>query len=258
MEAVKTIIITGGGGHLGQCVARWWAKPGTHLILIDRDAERLEAARANLATRGAELTLLATDLAVPDDLKAAVASLPSSLWQSPPSLVLAHALSGKCPGAKSARLGDLDHYHWQNVLDVNLTSAVFTIQAFLPFMKQAGGGRIVLVSSTAGLSASPTAALSYSVTKAAIAALPRLLALELALSKVLINAVAPGKFFNPDWPDDPEKVKRYEKSVPLGRLASGDEIAALIGFLSSDANTYVTGQTILQDGGRLSALPTVE
>ena len=258
MEAVKTIIITGGGGHLGQCVARWWAKPGTHLILIDRDAERLAAARTNLAARGAELTVIATDLAVPDDLQAAVVSLPSSLWQSAPSLVLAHALSGKGPGAKSVRLGDLDHDHWREVLDVNLTSAVFTIQAFLPFMKRAGGGRIVLVSSTAGLSASPTAALSYSVTKAAIAALPRLLALELALSKVLINAVAPGKFFNPDWPDDPEKVKRYEKSVPLGRLASGDEIAALIGFLSSDANTYVTGQTILQDGGRLSALPTVE
>jgi NAD(P)-dependent dehydrogenase (short-subunit alcohol dehydrogenase family) len=258
MAAVKTIIITGGGGHLGQCVARWWAKPGTHLILIDRDAERLEAARANLATRGAELTLLTTDLAVPDDLQAAAASLPASLWQNPPSLVLAHALSGKGPGAKSARLGDLDHDHWQGVLDANLTSAVFTIQAFLPFMKQAGGGRIVLVSSTAGVSASPTAALSYSVSKAAIAALPRLLALELALSKVLINAVAPGKISNPDWPDDPEKVKRYEKSVPLGRLASGDEIAALIGFLSSDANTYVTGQTILQDGGRLSALPTVE
>ena len=224
MEAVKTIIITGGGGHLGQCVARWWAKPGTHLVLIDRDAARLETARADLAARGAELTVIATDLAVPDDLQAAVVSLPSSLWQSAPSLVLAHALSGKGPGAKSVRLGDLDHDHWRDVLDVNLTSAVFTIQAFLPFMKRAGGGRIVLVSSTAGLSASPTAALSYSVTKAAIAALPRLLALELALSKVLINAVAPGKFFNPDWPDDPEKVKRYEKSVPLGRLASGDEI----------------------------------
>ena len=151
MEAVKTIIITGGGGHLGQCVARWWAKPGTHLVLIDRDAERLAAARTNLAARGAELTLLATDLAVPDDLQAAAASLPASLWQSPPSLVLAHALSGKGPGAKSARLGDLDHDHWQDVLDVNLTSAVFAIQAFLPFMKQAGGGRIVLVSSTAGV-----------------------------------------------------------------------------------------------------------
>ena len=258
MEAVKTIIITGGGGHLGRCVARWWAKPGTHLVLIDRDTERLENARTDLAVRGAELTVIATDLTMPDGLQAAAASLPASLWISPPSLVLAHALSGKGPGSKSARLGDLDQDHWQDVLDVNLTSVVFTIQVFLPLMKRAGGGRIVLVSSTAGLSVSPTAALSYSVTKAAIAALPRLLVLDLAAFKILINAVAPGKFLNPDWPDEPAKVKRYEASVPLGRIASADEVAALIGFLSSSANTYVTGQTICQDGGRLSALPTVQ
>jgi 3-oxoacyl-[acyl-carrier protein] reductase len=258
METVKTIIITGGGGHLGRSVARWWAKPGTQLVLIDRDAERLDKSRADLSPLSASLTLIAADVAVPDEIAAAAASLPDSMWSGPPSLVLAHAVSGKGAGSKSARLGDMDHDQWRHVLDVNLTSAVFTIQGFLPYMKKAGGGRIVLVSSTAGVSASPTAALSYSVSKAAIAALPGLLALELALSQVLINAVAPGKFFNPDWPDDPEKVKRYERSVPLGRLASADEVAALIGFLSSSANTYVTGQTILQDGGRLSALPTVE
>jgi NAD(P)-dependent dehydrogenase (short-subunit alcohol dehydrogenase family) len=167
--------------------------------------------------------------------------------------VLAHALSGKNAEAHSVRLGDLDHGHWRHVVDVNLTSVVFAIEFFLRFMRRAGGGRIVLVSSTAGLSASPTAALSYAVTKAAVAALPRLLAPELAASQVLINAVAPGKFVNPDWPDDPDKVKLYERSVPLGRLGSVDEVAALIGFLSSSANTYVTGQTIVQDGGRLSA-----
>ena len=258
MEAVKTVIITGGAGHLGRSVACWWAKPGTQVVLIDRDAERLDKSRSDLTPLGAGLTVIAADVTVSDEIEAAAASLPLSLWSSPPSLVLAHAVSGKGAGSKSARLGDLDHNQWRDVLDVNLTSVVFTIQAFLPFMKRAGGGRIVLVSSTAGLAASPTAALSYSVSKAAIAALPGLLALELALSQVLINAVAPGKFFNPDWPDDPEKVKRYESSVPLGRLASADEVAALIGFLSSSANTYVTGQTILQDGGRLSALPMVE
>jgi 3-oxoacyl-[acyl-carrier protein] reductase len=258
MEAVKTIIITGGGGHLGRSVARWWAKPGTHLVLVDRDAERLEKCRADLANCGANLTTIATDVTVAEDLEAAIGSLPESLWSSPPSLVLAHGLAGKSAGSKSIRLADLEHNQWQEVLDANLTSVVFAIQGFLPLMKKAGGGRIVLVSSTAGLSASPTAALSYSVAKAAVAALPRLLALELAASKVLINAVAPGKFCNPDWPDEPEKVKRYEASVPLGRLASSDEVAELIGFLSSSANTYVTGQIILQDGGRLSALPTVE
>jgi NAD(P)-dependent dehydrogenase (short-subunit alcohol dehydrogenase family) len=253
MEAVKTVIITGGGGHLGRSVARWWARPETHVVLVDRDAERLERCRADLSLLGANLTTIATDVTVMKELNAAIASLPESLWSSPPSLILAHALSGKGEGAASPRLGDLDHGHWQQILDANLTSVVFIIQGFLPLMKKAGGGRIVLVSSTAGLSASPTAALSYSVSKAAIAALPRLLALELAASKVLINAVAPGKFFNPDWLDEPAKVKKYEASVPLGRLASTDEVAALIGYLSSSANTYVTGQTILQDGGRLSA-----
>jgi 3-oxoacyl-[acyl-carrier protein] reductase len=258
METVKTVIITGGGGHLGQAVARWWAKFDTRLVLVDRDAERLARARAELAARGADLTLVETDMAASDDLKEVAASLPELLWERPPSLVLAHALSGKDSVARSARLGGLNRDQWQHVIDVNLTSVVFSIEVFLPFMQRAGGGRIVLVSSTAGLSASPTAAFSYAVTKATVAALPRLLAPELALSQVLINAVAPGKFVNPDWPDDPKEVKRYERSVPLGRLASADDVAALIGFLSSSANTYVTGQTILQDGGRLSALPKVD
>jgi NAD(P)-dependent dehydrogenase (short-subunit alcohol dehydrogenase family) len=257
MEAVGTVIITGGGGHLGRAVARFFAKPGAHIVLIDKDADRLEAARADLSAHGADLTLVAIDVAATDRLEAEAASLPPALWQSPPSLVLAHALSGKTAAGGSARLGELDRGHFRDVVDVNLTSVVFAIEVFLPFMRRAGGGRIVLVSSTAGLSASPTASLSYAVTKAAVAALSRLLAPELAASQVLINAVAPGKFVNPDWPDDPDKVKRYERSVPLGRLASVDEVAALIAFLSSCANTYVTGQTIVQDGGRLSA-PAVD
>lgn len=258
MEEVKTVIITGGAGHLGRAVARWWAKPGIHLVLIDRDAKRLEQAHADLAALGANVAVIAADVTVPEELSKAAASLPSSLWTSPPSLVLAHALSGKDEGGKSPRLGELELGAFQAVLDANLTSVVFAIQAFLPFMQRAGGGRIVLVSSAAGVSASPTAALSYSLSKAGIAALPRLLAPELAASGVLINAVAPGKFANPDWPDEPAKVKRYERSVPLGRLASAEEVAALIGFLGSSANTYVTGQTILQDGGRLSAMPIVD
>ena len=255
MERVKTVIITGGGGHLGRNVARWWAKPGINLVLLDRNEDGLEKCRAELAPLGAEILAVASDVTVPNAIDAVAASLPENLWAGPPSLILAHGVAGKGADAKATRLGDLDQGLWQEILDVNLTSAVFAIQGVLPYMKRAGGGRIVLVSSTAGVSASPTATLPYSVAKAGIAALPALLAPDLARAGVLINAVAPGKFFNPGWPDDPDKVKRYEQSVPLGRLASADEIAALIGFLCSDANTYLTGQTILQDGGRLSAPP---
>jgi NAD(P)-dependent dehydrogenase (short-subunit alcohol dehydrogenase family) len=255
MEAVKTIIITGAGGHLGRRVAHWWATPHARLVLIDRDAGRLDKTRADLAASGAETIILTLDATKPEDLAKGAAALPEALWRTPPSLIVAHGLAGKGIGGKAPRLSELDHARWREILDANLSSVVFAIDTFVPYMKRAGGGRIVLVSSTAGLLASPTAALSYSVAKAGVAALPPLLACELASSGVLINAVAPGKFFNPDWPDEPEKVKRYERSVPLGRLASADEVAALIGFLSSEANTYLTGQTIVQDGGRLSAPP---
>jgi len=252
MEDVETIIITGGAGHLGKAVARCWAKPGAHVVLIDKDTHRLEKAQADLASATATIIAISADASQDGSLHAGLAKLSPSLWSAPPSLIVAHALHGKDEKGSAPRIGALCPGPFREVVEVNLHSAVFAIDAMLPFMRQAGGGRIVLVSSTAGLSASPTAALSYSLSKAGLAALPRLLAPELATLNVLINAVAPGKFDNPDWPDDPEQVKRYKKRVPLGRLASAEEVAALIVFLASAANGYITGQTIVQDGGRLA------
>jgi 3-oxoacyl-[acyl-carrier protein] reductase len=254
MKPVKTIIVTGAAGHLGRAVALWWSRPGVNLVLVDCAAQALAQRAHEPAARGAGVTAIAVDLTAPDDLASALGALPPALWEGSPSLVLLHGTAGRQAG-QTPRLGDLDLADWRRALDVNLTSFVFAVQTVLPYMKRAGAGRIVLVSSAAGLSASPTAALSYSVTKAAIAALPRLLAAELGAFQVLVNAVAPGKFENPQWPDDPSAVERYAATVPLGRIGSTEEVAALIGFLSSDANTYVTGQTILQDGGRLSAPP---
>lgn len=252
MEDIETIIITGGAGHLGKAVARCWAKPGAHVVLIDKDTQRLEKARADLTSANATIVAISADASQDGSLHAGLAKLSPSLWSAPPSLIVAHALHGKDEKGSAPRIGALSPGPFREVVEANLHSAVFAIDAMLPFMRQAGGGRIVLVSSTAGLSASPTAALSYSLSKAGLAALPRLLAPELATLNVLINAVAPGKFDNPDWPDDPEQVKRYKKRVPLGRLASAEEVAALIIFLASAANGYITGQTIVQDGGRLA------
>jgi len=249
--AVRTVVITGGAGHLGQSVARWWAKPDVLVVLIDREAGKLKQCRVDLERLGASAIAIEADITDSGALQHAISSLPAAAWRSPPSLVLTHGISGKGPDGTGIGLATVDFARWTKVLDANLTSVVFTIQGFLPMMKRAGGGRVVLVSSAAGVAASPTAALPYSVSKAAVAALPGILANELAALGVLINAVAPGKFVNPDWPEDPERLSRYEASVPLGRLASADEVAELVGFLGSAANTYLTGQTVLLDGGRL-------
>jgi NAD(P)-dependent dehydrogenase (short-subunit alcohol dehydrogenase family) len=255
-EPVRTVVITGGAGHLGRSVARWWAKPEVQVVLIDRDADKLKQCRIDVERLGASAIAIEADITESGAVQQAITSLPASAWRAPPSLVLTHGIAGKSPGRPGVGLATLDDALWRTVLDTNLTSIVFTVQCFLPIMKRAGGGRVVLVSSAAGLAASPTAALPYSVSKAAVAALPRILAPELAALGVLINAVAPGKFVNPDWPEDPDKLSHYQAAVPIGRLASADEVAELIGFLGSAANTYLTGQTVLLDGGRLVTTAT--
>ena len=249
-----TCVITGAAGHLGGAIARWCVDRAAAVVLVDRDADRLAACERAIGGGGAKVVSAAVDLTDTDADAGMIAGLPPH-WSTPPSLIAAHGVAGRSNGV-AARMGSVRKPDWEATLDANLTSVVFLIQSFLPLMAAAGGGRIVLVASAAGVAASPTASLVYAVSKAGVAALPRLLAPELGAAGVLINAVAPGKFTNPDWPDSPEQVAKYADTIPLRRLASVEEVAALAGFLASEANTYLTGQTILQDGGRLSgALP---
>ncbi len=250
-----TCVITGAAGHLGRAIARWCVDRAAAVVLVDRDANRLATCERALNGGGAKVVSAAVDLTDTEAIADMIAGLPAGLWSTPPSLIAAHGIAGRSNGV-AARIGSVRKPDWEATLDANLTSVVFLIQSFLPLMAAAGGGRIVLVASAAGIAASPTASLAYAVSKAGVAALPRLLAPELGAAGVLINAVAPGKFTNPDWPDSPEQVAKYADTIPLRRLASVEEVAALAGFLASEANTYLTGQTILQDGGRLSgALP---
>ena len=131
MEAVKTIIITGGGGHLGRCVARWWASPHC-TSCAHRSGRRTGSirSRADLARAwGRDQSVIATDATKPDEIEAnAAASLPGAFWASAAVARLAHGFGQGRRSAKRPRLGELDHQRWQEVLDVNLTSVVFTIQ----------------------------------------------------------------------------------------------------------------------------------
>jgi 3-oxoacyl-[acyl-carrier protein] reductase len=139
---------------------------------------------------------------------------------------------------------------WAAMLQVNVTAPFKLIQAFAPHMAAAGWGRIVNVSSIFSIVSRECRA-AYSAAKSALNGLTRAAAVELAPKRILVNAVCPG-YVNTELTaqnNSPADLQSIARSIPLGRLAEPCEIAAVAAFLCSDENGYITGQTIVADGG---------
>ena len=153
--------------------------------------------------------------------------------------------------AKHELFESVNFADFSNVMDLNVRPALQLTQALLPGMRNARFGRIINVSSlvTRGLPFRT----SYAAAKSALESLTRTMAVELAASGITANCVAPGptetELFRENNPKGSEGEKRYLAKVPMGRFASPDEIAAAIVFLASDNAGFITGQTLLVDGG---------
>ncbi|MER8427643.1 SDR family oxidoreductase [Mesorhizobium sp. M1403] len=152
---------------------------------------------------------------------------------------------------------------WHAQVDVNLLGVMRTWQAALPFMGSVNGGRLIAVSSAAGVRGEPHIP-TYSATKAAISGLVQALALKYALRSITVNCVAPGEIetmLNQEGrrqvaaltnaPPEAILQELVEKHIPLGRLGRADEVAKLIAYLASHEAAYITGQTPVLDGGQL-------
>ncbi|MCX6874482.1 MAG: SDR family NAD(P)-dependent oxidoreductase [Verrucomicrobia bacterium] len=144
----------------------------------------------------------------------------------------------------------IDAAAWQAMLQTNLTAALRLIQAFAPGMAARGWGRILSVSSILGVVTREQRA-AYSMTKAALNALCRSAAVEFGPAGVLVNALAPGYVDTAltHQNNTPEMLAAIQATIPLRRLARAEELAEVAAFLVSAENTYLTGQTILVDGG---------
>lgn len=143
--------------------------------------------------------------------------------------------------------------NWDQTLQVNLTAPFRLIQGFAPGMARGGWGRVVNISSIWAVVSREKRA-SYSSAKSALTGLTRTSAVELAPGGILVNAVCPG-FVETELTranNPPEAIESIRRSIPLGRLAQPEEIARLVAFLCSEQNTYITGQSIVIDGGFVS------
>jgi 3-oxoacyl-[acyl-carrier protein] reductase len=244
----KTCLVTGSTAGIGLETARMLAAEGARVVVTGRDEDRVERAREQA---GAAVGI-AADLSKPEE----VARL---LAEAGP----VECLVNNVGDAYQVAFHDLTDEQWDSMWQLNVMSYVRCIRAVLPAMREAGRGVIVNVSSTAGKRPS-TGMPNYSVTKAAVLSLSRLVADLYAKDGIRCNAVAPGPTATGAWLDEGgladqqaarsnntrlEVLDAVGKGRPLGRLAEPEEIASVICFLCSERSSYVTGAAWSADGG---------
>jgi NAD(P)-dependent dehydrogenase (short-subunit alcohol dehydrogenase family) len=248
----RVCLVTGSTSGIGLEAARLLAAEGARVGVSGRDAGRVEAARASSGA-GVGVAGDLTEPGAPAELVAATVE----------ALGPIDCLVNNVGTAYQIAFEELTDRDWEDMWELNVMSYVRAIRAVLPSMRERGGGVIVNVSSTAGKRPS-TGMPNYSVTKAAVLSLSRLVADLYAGDGIRCNAVTPGPTATQAWLGDgglaDQQATRSGKSRdevlravgggrPLGRLAEPEEIAAVIVFLCSDRSSYVTGAAWSADGG---------
>jgi 3-oxoacyl-[acyl-carrier protein] reductase len=245
--AVKSLqgqvaIVTGGASGIGLGIATVLRGEGADVVLADLDQERAQAAAAGL---GEHALGLAADVTSPADM-ARMAAAATGRWGR---IDILAANAGIYPHILVADLrpADLD-----TIMAVNVRGALLALQACLPQMTSQGYGRIVLTSSITGSVVGQPGYAHYGASKAALVGLMRSAALEVADSGITINAVLPGNIRTPGFDElGPEHERRMAGAIPLGRIGEPADVGWAVRFLASPEAAYITGQTLIIDGGQV-------
>jgi 3-oxoacyl-[acyl-carrier protein] reductase len=240
----RSALITGASRGIGRAIAIEFANAGAELALLGRDVAALEETRA--ACRevhpSGKAEIIQADLT---DAAAATTAVEKTLgWYGRLDFAIANAGQSADGLILRVRAEDVDR-----LIDVNLKSAVFLAQAAAKPMLRQKGGSIVFISSIVGLIGNAGQSV-YALTKAGLLGLAKSLAKELGSRGVRVNAVAPGYIETAMTSAMPEAAKaQYLNTIPLGRPGTPEDVSGVVRFLCSDAAAYVTGQTLVVDGG---------
>jgi 3-oxoacyl-[acyl-carrier protein] reductase len=241
----RTVLVTGAGHGIGRGIAHAFAGLGARCVAADLNAEALAETRASAPEI---MQTLAFDVGDRAAVQAAVASIGRVD-------ILVHSAGG-VRGQVGRPVEDVPEADWHAILAANLTGAFLVAQAVIPGMKAAGGGRIVTISSGAGIGVSLTGIQAYAAAKAGEIGLTRQLAHELGPFGITVNSVAPGFVrSNPaterQWEAyGPEGQRRLLDNIALRRLGTVADIVNAVLFLASDNAGWISGQTLSVDGGK--------
>ncbi|MBE9640197.1 SDR family NAD(P)-dependent oxidoreductase [Salipiger mangrovisoli] len=242
----QTALVTGAAAGLGLAMAEALAAAGARVVLFDLDRSGLDTATARLNVLHAESAVPVQGSITDADAVAEVCELACGLTGRLDVVMNNAGVSGNSPSL------DLTEDKWRRTLDINLTGAFLVAQAAGRVMAETGGGSIVNTASMYGVVAAPARA-AYCASKAGVVALTKVLAIEWASLGIRVNAIGPG-YVRTALTESLAAEGRLDldailNRVPSGRLGRPEEIASAALFLASPASGYVTGQTLVADGG---------
>lgn len=258
--AGRSALVTGAASGIGLAYAEAMAEAGARVTLTDIDTAGLEREAARLAGEGYDVRTDRFDVANRDEATRVFDAHAAAYGGL--DICFANAGLGEGPGFASpgggrVEDGQVDTYDpalWDRSIAINLTGSYNTMRNAARLMKAGGkGGSIVATASNAGLVLEPIVPMPYHPAKAGVLHMVRALALELATYRIRVNAIAPGPFvtnIGGGWAKkDPVVKQAFDATIPLGAMAETWQMKPLALYLASDASSFVTGSTMLIDGG---------
>ncbi len=251
----RVALITGASDGMGRGIAVALAKEGVNLAICARSEDVLQQVAEEARKHGVSVLARRVDVTEPEQVREMVDAALRSLGQVD---ILVHCVGGS---TKVGPVVEIEDENWTDSFDLNVLSGLRFMRALLPGMQQRKWGRVVLISSIAGLQVTAAPAntfVEYGTSKAALVAVTKYASEHVASDNVLVNCICPGPISTPrSWGGLlPEEVVRQRKEmVPMKRLGTVDEVADLVLFLSSERCSYITGTAIPIDGGLSRALP---
>jgi len=242
--AGRTALVTGGSRGIGRGIAEVLCAAGAQAVISGRDAVLGQHVADEVSTPGSPCRFRRADVRSQEDLDS-VAAYASEQFGSLD--VLVHC-AGIYPQVPLAQMSEAD---WDLVQDTNLKSAFFAFRACLPFLQHSPAGRIIFISSITGPVTGYPGLAHYGASKAGMDGFIRTAAIEVAIFGITVNAVAPGSIRTEALADlGTQAIAAMEALIPLKRLGQPEDVAGAVLYLASDLASFVTGQSLVVDGGQ--------
>jgi len=252
----KVALITGAGSGMGRAASEIFAREGARVVVVDRDLDSGEATVDLVRSAGGEASFVRADVARAADCESMVRHAVDTYG----ALHVLYNNAGIFPDDDGGVL-DTPEATWERVMEINLKGVWLGCRSGIPAMVESGGGSIINVASFVALVGAATAQIAYTSSKGGVLAMTREIAVEWARKGIRANALCPGPVHTPlleELLSDPARRDRRLVHVPMGRLAVAEEVAKAALFLASDDSSYMTGASLVVDGGITAAYVTPE